>query len=86
MVKKRRRHSAAYKLRIALETLEGSKTISQLSNEHEIHPNMIRTRKRQLLEVGLRVFHKHKRPHQSPDYRTPAEEHFVLCSEPVAFV
>ena len=27
MVKKRRRHSAAYKIRIALEVLEGSKTI-----------------------------------------------------------
>ena len=42
MVKKRRRHSAAYKFRIALETLEGSKTISQLSSEHEVHANMIR--------------------------------------------
>ncbi len=31
-------------------------------------------------------FYNHERPHQSPDYRTPAEEHFVLCSEPVAFV
>ena len=39
MVKKRRRHSAAYKFRIALE---GGKTISQFSSEHEIHPNMIR--------------------------------------------
>ena len=29
MVKKRRRHSDAYKFRIALEALEGSKTISQ---------------------------------------------------------
>ena len=32
MVKKRRRHSAACKFRIALEALEGSKTISQLSS------------------------------------------------------
>ena len=35
MVKKRRRHSAACKFRIALEALEGSKTISQLSSEHD---------------------------------------------------
>ena len=33
MVKKRRRHTAAYKFRVALEALEGSKTISQLSTE-----------------------------------------------------
>jgi len=45
MVKKRRRHSAAYKFRIALEALEGRKTISTLSSEHDIHPNLIRTSK-----------------------------------------
>ena len=33
MVKKRRRHSAACKLRIALESLEGSKTISRSPND-----------------------------------------------------
>jgi len=43
MVKKRRRHSAAYKLRIVLEALEGSRTICQLSSEYEIHPNMTRS-------------------------------------------
>ena len=30
-------------------------------------------------------FYNHERPHQDPDYRTPAEEHFVLCSESAAF-
>ena len=56
MVKKRRRHSAAFKFRVALEALEGSKTVSQLSSEHEVHPNIIRTWKRQLLEDGPSVF------------------------------
>ena len=56
MVKKRRRHSAACKFRIALEALEGSKTISQLSSEREIHANLIRAWKRQLLEDGPSVF------------------------------
>ena len=41
MVKKRRRHTAAYKFRIALEELEVSKTINHLSSEHEIHPTLI---------------------------------------------
>ncbi len=56
MVKKRRRHSAAFKFRVALEALEGSKTVSQLSSEHEVHPNLIRAWKRQLLEDGPSVF------------------------------
>ena len=29
-------------------------------------------------------FYSHERPHQSPDYRTPAEEHFVLCGRQTA--
>ena len=42
MAKKRRRHTAACKFRVALEGLEGSKTISQLSSGHEVFPNLIR--------------------------------------------
>ena len=40
------------------------------------------------LQAGLSAyfdFYNHERPHQSINYRTPAEEHFVLCSEPATF-
>ena len=40
------------------------------------------------LHTGLSAyfdFYNHERLHQSPDYRTQAEEHFVPCSEPAAF-
>ena len=40
------------------------------------------------LQTGLTAyfdFYNNERPHQSLDYRTPAEEHFVLSSEPAAF-
>ena len=53
MVKRRRRQTSAFKFRVALE---GSKTISQLSSEHEIHANQIGAWKRQLLEGGTNVF------------------------------
>ena len=42
MVKKWRRHSAAYKFRIALEVLESSKTIGQLSNALETWASLLR--------------------------------------------
>ena len=42
MVKKRRRHTAAFKFRVALEALEVSKTIRQSLSEHKIHANLIR--------------------------------------------
>ena len=41
------------------------------------------------LQAGLSAyfdFYNHERPHQSLNYRTPAEEHFALCPEPAAFV
>ncbi len=42
MVKKRRRHTAAYRFRVALDAVEGSKTISQLASEYEVHAGLIR--------------------------------------------
>ena len=42
MVKKRWGHTAAFKFRVALEALEGSKTICQLASEHELHAKLIR--------------------------------------------
>ena len=56
MAKKRRRHSAEFKFRIALEALEGSKTMSQMSSEHALHSNVIRSWKQKLLEGGPSVF------------------------------
>ena len=55
IVKNQRRHTATYKFRIAQEALEGSERISQLSSEHEIHANLIRTWKRQPPEDGPSV-------------------------------
>ena len=74
MVKKRRRHTAADKFRIALEAVEGSKTISQLSSEHEVHANLIRAWKRQLLDDGPRVFasngERKQREQEAPGSKT----------------
>lgn len=56
MVENRRRLSAAFYFRDALEELEGSKTISQYLSEQEIQANWIEAWKRQLQEDGLRVF------------------------------
>ena len=56
MVKKRRRYPTAFKFQGALEPLEGSKTVRQLSSVHKIHANQIGARKRQLLADGHRAY------------------------------
>jgi len=52
----RRRYSAQFKFQVALAAASGTKTISQLASEHQVHPNQIGQWKRQLLEDGAHVF------------------------------
>lgn len=56
MTKKRRQYAASFKFKVALEAINGMKTISQLSSEHEVHPTLVRNWKKQLLEEGQAVF------------------------------
>lgn len=56
MSAKRRRHSAAYKFKVALEAAKGDKTLSQLAEQYELHPGQISEWKRKLLDDGTSVF------------------------------
>ena len=77
MVKKRRQYTAGYKFNVALEAGEGSNKISQLSSEHEIHANLIRAWKQQLLEDGPRVFASNDERKQ----REQEAQEAVLCEQ-----
>jgi transposase-like protein len=55
-VKKRKRYSAEFKFRTALEATRGQKTVSQLAGENEVHPNQIGEWKRHLLKEGEKIF------------------------------
>jgi transposase-like protein len=37
----RRKHTAAFKAKVALEVLKQEKTIAQLASQYSIHPNLI---------------------------------------------
>ena len=54
--RKRRQYDAQFKLSIALEAARGLKTISQIAAEHQVHPNLVSSWKKQLLEEGSRLF------------------------------
>ncbi len=47
---KRRKFSAEFKARVALEALVGDKTLAELAARHDVHPNMIAQWKRQAKE------------------------------------
>jgi transposase-like protein len=56
MTKKRRRHTAQFKFKVALEAAKEDKTINEIASEHAVHPNLVSQWKKQLLEEGLSVF------------------------------
>ena len=56
MKRKRRAHSPAFKAKVALAAITGDRTISELAQQFEIHPNQIQSWKKQLLEGAEDVF------------------------------
>ena len=51
-----RNHSPAFKSKVALSAVKGDKTISELSQQFDVHPNQITQWKTQLLERAGVVF------------------------------
>jgi transposase-like protein len=52
----RRNHSAAFKAKVALAALKGDKTLAELAQHFDVHPNQVTEWKRQLLERASDVF------------------------------
>lgn len=52
----RRTHSPAFKAKVALAAVKGEKTLSDLAQQYDVHPNQITTWKNQLLEGAAGVF------------------------------
>jgi transposase-like protein len=60
MSKRRRRFSAGFKFKVALEAAKGTKTLNELSSEYGVHANQISAWKRELLEGGATLFSSKK--------------------------
>lgn len=58
----RRKFDDEFKAMIALEAIKGAKTISEISGEHGVHPNMIRLWKKKILEGAHSVFLRKQDP------------------------
>jgi len=66
----RRKHSGAFKAKVALAALAGDKTLAELSQQFEVHPNQITQWKRQLSEQAADVFDNGKREEPQIDIKT----------------
>lgn len=52
----RRNHAAGFKAKVALAAIKGEKTLSELSQQYDVHPNQIADWKKHLLEGAANVF------------------------------
>ena len=52
----RRNHSPAFKAKVALAAVRGEKTLAELAQQFDVHPNQIMTWRGQLLEEAAGVF------------------------------
>jgi len=52
----RRNHSPAFKAKVALEAVKGDKTIAEIAQKCDVHPNQVTEWRRQLLDRAVDVF------------------------------
>lgn len=55
-IKSRRKHSAVFKAKVALEAASCERTVAELAQQYEVHPSPIADWKRLLLERASDVF------------------------------
>ena len=81
MSKKRRRFSAEYKFRVALEAVQGQQTIGELASRHNLHPTQISQWKRQLLADGADVFNGNSVKGQADGFQPAKGDQEVVQTE-----
>jgi transposase len=52
----RRNHSPAFKAKVAIEGLTEGRTIAEIAQKHDVHPNQVTEWRRQLMERAAGVF------------------------------
>ena len=58
----RRTHSPAFKAKVALAAVKGEKTLAELAQQYDVHPNLITQWRAKLLESAADVFGAEQTP------------------------
>ena len=77
-IKSRRKHSPAFKAKVALEAVRGERTVAELAQQYELYPTQIADWKRLLLERAADVFGAAPAPAPGSGNQIPARQ----CADP----
>ncbi len=69
MRRKRRNHSAKFKAKVALATIRADKTLVELAEQYDVHPNQIQDWRRKLMEGAEEVFDRSGRQAQETEHK-----------------
>ena len=73
MTGKRRRHSPAFKAKVALEAAKQTRTVAELAKAFQVHPVQISQWKMRLLDGAESLFRDGRRREQEEEQATQAE-------------
>jgi len=73
-MKKRRKHDAAFKAKVALEAVANDRTINEIAAKYQVHPGQVSQWKKELLSNASSLFEQGKKS-VSDDNREIAELH-----------
>ena len=54
----RKQHSKEFKAKVAIDALRGEKTVQEIAQKYEIHPNQVTLWKKQLIDNATSAFDK----------------------------
>ena len=67
MGNKRRKHSAEFKAKVALAAIKNEETTAELAQRFGVHPNMISTWKKALMDSAGDIFDKNRNVRKQTD-------------------
>ncbi len=73
MAEKRKLRSAKFKFKVALEAMQGQKTLNQIASKHQVNPGQVSQWKRQLQAQGESIFKNGAVPSQRQQEKKEAE-------------